>query len=241
MTDILAILILDLVHDVSILPTVSTQLQQLQDASSNLFDALLRFEQHIPELTSFNVPLAMQQSAQQLNLVTSQLQEKVTRLKQTSHDILRRSSMTTHVENCLTSENFTETTPHHDSCPKSSSQAIKKEYYSMVSRLLSRKPFPSTQTIMSALLHVTSEVDSDSVPSPPSNKKRKIDSEHSLSSPTLTDTDADSPLDQGNEDGIECLTIGGLSSTNGNTDHGGDAAQNSPSNDAAEIPPQPSR
>ena len=191
MTDILAILILDLVHDVSILPTVSAQLQQLQDASSNLFDALLRFEQHIPELTSFNVPLAMQQSAQQLNLVTAQLQEKVYTLKQTSYDILRKSSMPTHVENCQTSETLTESTPHHDSCPKSSSEAVKKEYHSMISNLLSRKPLPSTQTIMSALLQVTSKGSIDASSSPLSKKKENRHRTLIITSYAITDVDVD--------------------------------------------------
>ena len=117
MSDLLAVFILDLVNDDALLANTTAQLEALKTSSEQFFRLISDLHNHLPPINLADIVETQNQSLQTLSTALETLRVDADALRRTAEHSLQR--VVPGVENCMTTDNFTDSTPHHHNCPKS--------------------------------------------------------------------------------------------------------------------------
>ena len=173
MSDLLAVFILDLVNDDALLANTTTQLEALKTSSEQFFQQISDLQNHLPPISLADVVETQNRSLQTLHDSLETLRADADALRRTAELSLQR--VVPDVENCLTTDNFSDSTPHHHNCPQSGvAGGNRAKYYRIIKDLVDSRPIPSTKAILMELHRLTSPENAHKNASGSAAKRKKL-------------------------------------------------------------------
>ena len=173
MSDLLAVFILDLVNDDALLANTTTQLEALKTSSEQFFQLISDLQNNLPPISLADVVETQNRSLQTLHDSLETLRANVDALRRTAELSLQR--VVPHVENCMTTDNFSDSTPHHHNCPQSGvAGGTRAKYYRIIKDLVDSRPIPSTKAILMELHRLTSPENAHKNASGSAAKRKKL-------------------------------------------------------------------